>query len=56
MNMKHLFQVVYIVGACFYTIRDIITSYGDDNIIFWVLIRPLLASIKGLLWPIIMWF
>jgi hypothetical protein len=55
-SMKGTLAFVYMFIGAVYTLVDIIQSYGDDGLIFWLFIRPFISLLKGVVWPIaLMW-
>lgn len=53
---KYNLGILYMFIAFIYAVLDWGKSYGEDNILFWVFIRPIVSIIKGILWIIVIWF
>ena len=55
-SIKYSFYILYLIIAFMVTIGDMGENYGVDGAVFWYLIRPFISVLKGLLWPITIWF
>lgn len=54
-NFKGILIMIYLGIGILYMLRDMFIHYGDDGILFWIFIRPLLSLIKGLFWILLIW-
>jgi hypothetical protein len=55
-SVKYYGGVLYALVAVVYMFMDWFANYGDDGLLFWVILRPFVSFIKGALWPLMLLF
>jgi hypothetical protein len=53
--VKYNLFLLYAIVGFIYTIIDWFKHYGDDGMIFWLILRPFVSLIKGVFWIFLIW-